>query len=103
LLDDRTIAGGLVLTSGRSAWYWLTTYDEAFAPASPGLQLTLGLSEALEADTGLDFVDSGAVPDHPIMNWVWPDRLAVAGFIVRVRPDADTAFEFARRGVSLQA
>ncbi len=44
------------------------TYDEDFARASPGVQVTLDLNRALLDEPGLKHLDSNAKADHPSMN-----------------------------------
>ena len=74
-LDGAPIAAGVALKAGDRAFYWKTAYDEAHADASPGVQATLALSRRLAATPGLALADSCALPDHPMINRVWSDRL----------------------------
>ena len=71
------IAGGIVLRSGRRAFYWKTAFDETLAASSPGVQLTLEMSARLEKDPTLDLVDSCAIADHPMIDRLWPGRIAL--------------------------
>jgi CelD/BcsL family acetyltransferase involved in cellulose biosynthesis len=82
LLDGRAIAATIVLYSGDRAWFWKTAYDEAYARYSPGVQLALDLTEALESDRRLSLADSCAVADHPMIDRLWGERLAVADWLV---------------------
>ena len=75
-LDGKPLAAGLVLRAGARAFYWKTAYDEAFAEASPGVQLTLAHSRKLAETAGLAVVDSCAGEDHPMIGRVWGDTLA---------------------------
>ena len=48
--DGHPVAASITLRSGNAAWFWKIAYDEAFARASPGVQLTLDLTRDLLAD-----------------------------------------------------
>jgi CelD/BcsL family acetyltransferase involved in cellulose biosynthesis len=74
-LDDATIASGLLLRSGRRAFFWKTAYDEAFAGYSPGVLLTNALTRQVSESGEVDIIDSCAAPDHPMIDHVWPGRL----------------------------
>jgi hypothetical protein len=79
------------------------TYDEEFARGSPGVALTLALSEALLAERELTHFDSGARPDHPSMNSLWRERLKVAGCVIAPRATPKTTFEIVRKATELVA
>jgi len=82
------VAAGLVLRQGRRAFYFKIAYDEKVAKLSPGVQLTLDLTQRLCADPSIDDVDSIAVARHPMIDHVWRDRLAVADLLVPTQPGA---------------
>ncbi|MDC7986686.1 GNAT family N-acetyltransferase [Rhodoplanes sp. TEM] len=81
-LDGRPIAAGVVLTSGRAAWFWKTAYDETLAKFSPGVLLTLDLSAALLREPDIDVVDSCAVENHPMIDRLWPGRRALSDRLI---------------------
>ena len=95
LFDDRTIAAAVVLRSGRAAWFWKIAYDEALARFSPGVMLTVALTDALLADPTIVSTDSCATADHPMIDHVWRERLRLCDRLIALRPDA--AFSRARR------
>ncbi len=82
------IAMGLVLQSGRQAYFWKIAYDESYAAFSPGVLLTLELSQGLNEDTSVARVDSCASPDHPMIDHLWRERLALADFLVELAPES---------------
>ncbi|MBV9971394.1 MAG: GNAT family N-acetyltransferase [Xanthobacteraceae bacterium] len=94
-LHGRVIASVIVLRSGDHAWSWKMAYDERMARFSPGLQAMTDVTAMLVADDTLRFADSCAVPDHPLMDHLWRDRLAMADVMIAVRPAA--GFELACR------
>ncbi|GLK78862.1 GNAT family N-acetyltransferase [Methylopila turkensis] len=85
-LDGKTVAIGLVLTSGRRAWFYKIAYDEAFARCSPGVQLTIELTRRLIDDRGIDATDSTAIANHPMIDHIWRERLELADWVVSTRP-----------------
>lgn len=90
-LDGRGIASVILLRSGDRAWSWKMAYDEGMARFSPGLQAMTDLTASLLADESIRFADSCAVPDHPLMDHLWRDRLAVADVMIALGPAANFA------------
>jgi CelD/BcsL family acetyltransferase involved in cellulose biosynthesis len=89
---DATIAAALTLTSGNAAWFWKIAYDERAARASPGVQITLDLTEALLADPTIARADSCAVAGHPMIDHVWRERLDLADYLVAIGANAARNF-----------
>ena len=56
----------------------------AFASASPGVQLTLALTER-QIGTGVAETDSCAIADHPMIDRIWPDRAPLPKPDLRMR------------------
>ena len=103
LVDGRAIAATVTLRSGEAAWFWKIAYDEAFARYSPGVMLTVAVTEALVDDTGIARTDSCATADHPMIDRIWRERLTLADRYVALRPGAPfrrgRGLEGARRAV----
>jgi hypothetical protein len=95
-LDERAIAAIIVLQSGDTAWSWKIAYDESVARASPGMQLLLRVTTSLLDDPGVARADSCASANHPMINHVWRERLALSDRLVRVGSGGATAFRIAR-------
>lgn len=85
-LSGRPVAAGVAVTAGDRAWYWKTAYDEAFARFSPGVLVSHALGEGLLGQARL--VDSCAIPGHPMIDRLWPGRLAIAHRFIAVTPGA---------------
>lgn len=85
---ERLVAAGLALQAGRIAWYYKVAYDEAFAKCSPGVQLTLELTRRLIEDPSVDMVDSTAIANHPMIDHIWRDRIALGDWLVALKPGA---------------
>jgi CelD/BcsL family acetyltransferase involved in cellulose biosynthesis len=87
-LDGALVAAGLLLVSAGRAFYWKTAYDEAFAVYSPGALLTLDLSRRAQETLAATEIDSCAIENHPMIDRLWPDRLALVDCAVALRADA---------------
>ena len=94
VLNGAPIAMGVELRSGAAAFFWKIAYDEAFASFSPGVQLTRAMARAFgQGGAGdIDFVDSCAMENHPMIDRLWPQRLALTDLAVAVSPRAALAF-----------
>ena len=88
LVDGRAIAAAITLRSGDGAWFWKIAYDERFARYSPGVMLTLALTEDLLADAKIARTDSCASADHPMIDHIWRERLPLRDLMVALRPQA---------------
>lgn len=101
LIDGRAIAVAITLRSGDTAWFWKIVYDEDYAQYSPGVILALAVTEDLVDDLSIMRTDSCATPDHPMIDHIWRERLALADRLIAVRPDA--LFSHARNLERLRA
>ena len=88
LVDGRAIAATIMLRSGRCAWFWKIAYDETFARFSPGVMLTVVLTDELLEDATIERTDSCATANHPMINRLWRERLALGDRLVALRPPA---------------
>jgi hypothetical protein len=95
LIDGRAIAVTITLRSADTAWFWKIVYDEDYAQHSPGVVLTFAVTEDLVEDRTIVRTDSCATPNHPMIDRIWRERLALCDRLVAVRPQA--AFSLARR------
>jgi CelD/BcsL family acetyltransferase involved in cellulose biosynthesis len=91
LVDGRAIAATIILRSGRCAWFWKIAYDGTFARFSPGVMLSVVITDELVDDASVARADSCAVPDHPMIDHLWRERLALCNRLVAVRPQAPFA------------
>jgi CelD/BcsL family acetyltransferase involved in cellulose biosynthesis len=88
LVDGSAIAAAIVLRSGRQAWFWKIAYDESFGRFSPGVMLSVALSDELLDEPAIEHTDSCATADHPMIDHLWRERLAMGDRLVSVRPQA---------------
>ena len=93
----RPIAATITLRSGTGAWFWKIAYEEEVARASPGVQLTLDVTEQLLAQPNILRVDSCATAGHPMIDHLWRERLALADLLIAPSAPALAAFRVARQ------
>ena len=88
------VASAVVLLTliGTTLYFWKTAFDERFAALSPGVQLALELTEVQLADPGVTTTDSCAAPDHPMIDRLWPDRMALVDVMIDLHPDEPASF-----------
>ena len=94
-LDGKPIAMGVTLISGKAAALWKIAYDENRAALSPGVQFTLEYTRRQLAANSVDFTDSCAIADHPMIDRIWPDRMPVVDIFTAIHPDRAAAFHAA--------
>ena len=75
-LDGRPIAMLATLLSPPGAFAYKIAYDEAFARFSPGVLLERHALALLD-EPGVEWVDSCAAPDHPMIDHLWGQRRTV--------------------------
>lgn len=88
LIDGRAIAAAIALRSGNCAWFWKIAYDERFARFSPGVLLSIALTENLLGDQTIGRADSCATANHPMIDHIWRERLPLCDLMIAVRPRA---------------
>jgi len=101
-LDGRAIAAIVTLRSGDAAWCWKIAYDEAYSRASPGVQLLIDVTEAMLADPSIARADSCATADHPMIDHIWRERLALSDRLMCVAKCDPTLFAHLCRMESLR-
>jgi len=79
------VASAIVLRHQDRAFYFKLGVDERFAKFSPGVQLTLDLTQHLCADPAIRLVDSTAAPNHPMINPIWRGRFAIGDVLIPLR------------------
>ena len=82
---ETPVAAAIVLRHLDRAFYFKLGVDERFSKFSPGVQLTLDLTRHLCADPAIATADSTANPDHPMINPIWRERLAIGDVLIPLR------------------
>lgn len=75
-LDGRAIAMLVTLLSGNAGFSFKTAFDEAYSRFSPGVLLQRE-SLSLLHDLDLEWIDSCAAQDHPMIDSLWTGRRTV--------------------------
>jgi CelD/BcsL family acetyltransferase involved in cellulose biosynthesis len=88
MLNGNAIAAAVTLRSGDTGWCWKIAYNEGVARFSPGVQLMLELTERVLAEPAIARVDSCATADHPMIDHIWRERLALADRLIALKPAA---------------
>jgi CelD/BcsL family acetyltransferase involved in cellulose biosynthesis len=73
--EGQPIASLFALTDDGEATLGKIAHAHAFAKYSPGVLIILDATAALFADDAMIRADSNAIPDHPMINRIWRDRL----------------------------
>lgn len=101
-LDGQPIAMLATFIGAQGAFSFKTAYDEVYARYSPGVQLQLA-NLALLDDPAIDWCDSCAAADHPMIDSLWTGRrnvgrlsVAIGGPLRRGLFDGLLALELAR-------
>lgn len=79
--DGRPIAMICNFLAADGGYSFKIAYDEKFAEHSPGLLLELALIRELH-ERGIEWMDSCAVPDHPMINPLWPERTVRQSLVI---------------------
>jgi CelD/BcsL family acetyltransferase involved in cellulose biosynthesis len=72
----RTAASVFCLRDGAEISALKIGYDEELGRGAPGIHLMGDLATWFHAETDAELLDSCAIPDHPMINGLWPDRRA---------------------------
>lgn len=76
-VDGRAVAMGIILDAGGWSYFWKTAYDETLAALSPGVRFVQEFTERQLAGEPKVLIDSCATPNHPMIDRLWPDRIAI--------------------------
>lgn len=94
MVADQPVAAAITLRSRDTAWFWKIAYDETQSAASPGVQLTIDMTRRLLAEE-LRQVDSCATADHPMIDRLWRERVAVSDRLIAAGPGTRLGFTLA--------
>lgn len=81
-LDGKAIAMKLNFICGGGGYTFKIAFDEAYSKYSPGTILELENIRLAHARQDILWLDSLALPDHPLMNRIWLDRTTIATQLV---------------------
>ena len=81
-VDGAPIAMLASFRAGRGLYTFKIAFDEDYARFSPGAQLMMRGGAMLLDDPRFDWVDSCAIPDHPMIDHIWAERRVMRSVIV---------------------
>ena len=81
-LTGKSIASLFAIVEGDQAWMGKIAYDESYAKFSPGALIILDCTQSFFAEPTIKQIDSSAIPNHPLIDRIWRDRLAMASVFV---------------------
>lgn len=76
-LDGRPIALNANILAGDGGFHFKISYDESLGRFSPGVLLELDLIQYIHDHPSARWMDSCAVPDHPMINRLWRGRRTI--------------------------
>lgn len=81
-IEGKAIAALITLRAGDTEMMYKTSYLEEYARHSPGVINIINYSEGVVKENSVVFVDSCAVPDHPMINHLWKERVEMCTFSI---------------------
>ena len=76
-LDGKPVAMLASFLSGGGAYSFKIAHDEAYAKYSPGALLMMKVIGAFLSDPRIGWVDSCAIPNHPMIDHIWAERRGI--------------------------
>lgn len=76
-LDGRAIAMLINFRTPPGSWSFKIAYDETLSQFSPGVLIELENLKRVLEDPEIDWMDSCAVEDHPMINSLWGERRTI--------------------------
>lgn len=104
-LDGRPVAMAILIESQGRSYCWKIAFDEAFRSQAPGIQLVYEQTKAQLARPDVEMTDSCAIANHPMIDRLWPDRVAICDVGVQLQRGRERNFarscrkEFNRRNL----
>jgi CelD/BcsL family acetyltransferase involved in cellulose biosynthesis len=81
-LDGQAVAMKCNFLSGAGSFAFKIAFDESYARHSPGLLLEIENIRRLHHLDSIEWMDSCARPDHPMINRLWLDRRAIQTVLI---------------------
>ncbi len=81
-LDGVAVSMACGIRRGSQAWLLKIAHDESFVRFSPGVLLILELTNCAVERQSIDWIDSCADADHPMINHLWRERTSVTDILI---------------------
>lgn len=90
-LEGAPIAMLVNFRMGSGAFSYKIAFDERYARFSPGVLIEIDALRAALTDSSLDWSDSCAAPNHPMIDGLWGERRTITQYRVRLKGRGFTA------------
>lgn len=84
-LEGAPIAMLVNFRMGRGAFSYKIAFDERYARFSPGVLIEIDALRAALTDSSLDWSDSCAAPNHPMIDGLWGERRTITQYRVQLK------------------
>jgi CelD/BcsL family acetyltransferase involved in cellulose biosynthesis len=101
-LDGKPIAALFALVDDGVVALGKIAHAEEFARFSPGVLLIVDVTEHLFNEPGCTFADSNAMPDHPMINRIWRDRMSCMDVLVAGHTTSTAEFNILARWLGMK-
>jgi hypothetical protein len=81
-LDKKAIAMKCNFMTPPGSFAFRIAFDESYSAYSPGVLLELENIRRLHGNSDIEWMDSCAIPDHPMIDRLWPDRRGIASLLM---------------------
>lgn len=81
-IDGEPIALACSLTNATGSFAFKIAFDENYRKYSPGIQLQLCITQDCHESEDQQWIDSCAIPNHPMINRLWSERRSIEHIIV---------------------
>jgi CelD/BcsL family acetyltransferase involved in cellulose biosynthesis len=96
-LNGKCIASLFAIVEGSQAWLGKIAYDEAYAKFSPGVMVILECTESFFGEPKIKLVDSSAIPNHPMIDRIWRERIGMTSVLVAPASIPERRFQLVLR------
>jgi hypothetical protein len=81
-VNGKSIASKCDFFAGDGAFAFKIAYDEEYARFSPGVLVEMEGIRRIHDNPNINWMDSCAVPDHPMINRVWTERRTLQNLVI---------------------
>ncbi len=92
-LDGKAVASLFAFVECGRVTLGKIAHDETFAKYSPGVQIIIDATADFFADPRIALADANAIPNHPMIDRIWRDRLPMANVLVASDAVSSTYFQ----------
>lgn len=92
-LNGEPIAMLVNFRHGAGAFSFKIAIDEAYGRFSPGVLIEIANLHAVQDDPAIEWMDSCAAPDHPMIDSLWAERRTIVQYRIALRGRGATQFQ----------